>query len=121
MAKQLKYLMQGEVFSKGWLIPQRRGNPYASEASLSSFSSWTKAGMLNYRTYRKLYLEWLKSEVSEEDYQCFTGILDARVAFELIPYIPPVPKQELESEIESIDDPGQEIMSASENALSVNI
>jgi len=118
MSKELKVLTLGSVFCKGWLVPQRRGAPYAPEASLSSFSSWTNTGMLNYRTYRKLYLEWLKADVSEEYYRRFVGILDSHVAFELITYIPPTPDQELELvDIESIEDPGQEIVSIRENTL----
>lgn len=116
MAKELRLLTSDNVFSKGWLVPQRRGTPYAPEASLSSFSSWSKAGLSNYRTYRKLFLEWLETNVSKDEYTSFINILDSHVAFSLCDYIPP----NLEDVVigaEDTQDVGKEIISSLDNAL----
>lgn len=95
MARELLQLTQGFMFNRGWLLPQRRGTPYAPEASLSSFSSWTKAGLSNYRTYRKIYLAWLKSNLDEADYEVFIKVLDTSIAFDHIDYTPPYPFPEV--------------------------
>ena len=110
MAKELQVLTHRGPFSKGWLLPQRRGTPYAPEASLSSFTSWTKSGLLNYRTYRKVFSSWLKSTVPIDDYEVFENVLDERLLFETVIYIPPNPDYDI-SDIESqLSDISKEIL-----------
>ena len=110
MAKELQVLTHGGSFSKGWLLPQRRGTPYAPEASLSSFSSWTKSGLLNYRSYRKIFMTWLKSTVSQEDYESFENVLDERLLFDQVSYTPPDPKYDLTETERKLSDMSKEIM-----------
>lgn len=91
MGRELRSLTNGGPFFRGWLLPQRRGIPYAPEASISSFSSWSKLGLSNYRTYRNTFNAWLKESVYEEEYLLFQGILDHHINFEEIRFIPPLP------------------------------
>jgi hypothetical protein len=91
MAQELQSLTMGGSFVRGWVLPQRRGIPYAPEASISSFSSWTKQGLANYRTYRRIYNMWLKEGILEEEYQLFQGILDNHINFDEIRFMPPLP------------------------------
>lgn len=109
MAKELQSLTVGGPFIRGWLLPQRRGLPYAAEASISSFSSWTKIGLANYRTYRRLFNDWLKSRVSDKEYQLFLGILDQHISLEYIRYVPPIPLFELSKDIDKGIDKGKGI------------
>lgn len=98
MARELRSLTMGGPFNRGWLLPQRRGIPYAIEASISSFSSWTKLGLSNYRNYRKMYNMWLKENSTEDEYKLFQSILDQHINFDIIRYIPPLPECEIEDQ-----------------------
>ena len=100
MCEELRALMVGGIFERGWVLPRRNGMPYASEASLSSFSSWSKAGLHSYRVYRKLYTDWLKAQVEEEEYQLMVNIIDHNMIFETLDYIPPIPINITDSEQE---------------------
>lgn len=118
MARELRAIAVGGSFSRGWLLPQRRGIPYAPEASISSFSSWTKSGLYNYRTYRKLFMCWLKSHENATNYKIFEGVLEENMSFNQITYIPPVPVQELE-DFTLDEPPNREIMTAPEREVMV--
>jgi len=104
MVQELQSLTIGDSFVRGWLLPQRRGIPYAPEASISSFSSWIKLGLSNYRTYRRIYNVWLKECILEEEYQLFQEILDNHINFNEITFMPPLPDIEL-AEPEPEPDP----------------
>ena len=120
MAKELQVLTHGGSFCRGWLLPQRRGTAYAPEASLSSFSSWTKSGLLNYRSYKKIFMSWLKTEVPAEDYESFENVLDERLLFDQVSYTPPDPNYDLtETEIK-LSDISKEIMIEPDKDLLVN-
>lgn len=97
MADRLRLMTMHDCFSRGWILPQRRGTPYAAGASLSSFSSWTKVGLANYGVYRKLYIDWLMDNIEEDERTIFMGVLNEAVAFDSIKYIPPLPTQEIQS------------------------
>lgn len=92
MADRLRVMTMHDCFSRGWILPQRRGTPYASGASLSSFSSWTKVGLANYGVYRKLYTDWLQENVDEDGCTLFMGVLNEAISCTSIKYIPPVPE-----------------------------
>ena len=96
MATELEQLTKSDVFRNGWLLPQKRGIPYATQASISSFSGWAKAGLKITSYYRGLYNIWLRSKVTEMEYLCFQRLLDLDLdpdldQVEVITYVPPVP------------------------------
>jgi hypothetical protein len=95
MSRELKVLTRDDTFAQGWLLPQRRGFPYASEASISSFSSWTKLGLFNYRAYHRMFKKWLKAGTRSEEYELFFGVLDQHMSMEIIQYMPPLPSVEV--------------------------
>jgi hypothetical protein len=116
MAREIQALTLGGQYGKGWLLPQRRGIPYASEASISSFSSWTKLGLSNYRSYRKMFNLWLREGVGEEEYDLFQCILDQNLNFISTHYMPPLPDIKLaepepeEQSMEPINGIGKELV-----------
>lgn len=121
MAKELQVLTHGGSFCRGWLLPQRKGTPYAPEASLSSFSSWTKSGLLNYRSYRKIFMSWLKLEIPLEDYESFENVLDERLLFDQVSYTPPDPNYDLTETESKLSDISKEIMGESDKELAKKI
>jgi len=116
MGQALQSLTMGGSFVRGWLLPQRRGIPYAPEASISSFSSWTKLELTNYRTYRRIYNTWLKENISGEEYLLFQGILDNHINFDEIRFMPPLPDIALaDPEPDPVSDP------KTDNAIAKNL
>lgn len=111
MTRELQALTMGGPFNRGWLLPQRRGIPYAIEASISSFSSWTKLGLSNYRNYRRMYNSWLKENSTEDDYKLFQGILDQHINFDIIRYMPPVPDTGTDTGVDTDTDPDAQLQS----------
>lgn len=96
MAAELIELTNEETFRYGWILPQRRGTPYATQASVSSFSSWSKSGLKLTSYYRNIYNVWLKSKVTESEYLTFQQILSPNPSAGVITYLPPIPAAEQE-------------------------
>lgn len=79
MIAEIKSIMGDlKIFEKGWILPKKNGTPYSADASLSSFSSWSKAGLYSYRLYKKLYLNWISENFSNEIFTIVQSIIDHR-------------------------------------------
>uniref|UniRef100_A0A6C0J4B8 Uncharacterized protein n=1 Tax=viral metagenome TaxID=1070528 RepID=A0A6C0J4B8_9ZZZZ len=96
MVTELKVILQDKLFDQGWLLPCKNGTPYSYDASVSSFSSWTKLGLHTYSTYKKLYVLWLKLQnaqgnINDVNIEDMIKIIDHSTTFKTITFIPPIP------------------------------
>ena len=55
-------------------------------------------------------MTWLKSTVSQEDYESFENVLDERLLFDQVSYTPPDPKYDLTETERKLSDISKEIM-----------